>query len=71
MGNILAQEELIKASKEGVTLTVLQLLGQGTDPNFAYEVDISCTILLDNLLYFFYLVVVLSVPFYLFINSPL
>jgi hypothetical protein len=32
------QQELIRASKNGVTLTVLQLLDEGTDPNVADEV---------------------------------
>jgi hypothetical protein len=35
-----AQNELITASKNGVTFTVLHLLEEGTDPNVADEVDL-------------------------------
>ena len=41
-----AAKELLRASKNGVTFTVLHLLDQGTDPNVADEVVIQKTVFL-------------------------
>jgi len=49
MEDVQSQNELIRASKNGVTFTVVFLLDQGTDPNVADEV------LVQNRIFFIFI----------------